>query len=199
MLIEFSKAVAFLLALCFIQSFISRRWADGRTIGLILSGILFGGICVIGMIMPIEVSPGVIFDPRSVVISIAGLFGGPVVGGIAAAIAGGYRLWIGGGGAIVGIAVVASSLLLGLAYRYGIQRGWLRIGVWQLLAFGLIVNAFQIYFFTFLPKDVIAEVMGSVALPLILIFTPATALLGGLLHLIDDQIKTTKSLLESEK
>lgn len=198
MIVEFAKAVALLLALCLIHGFIVRRWASGELVGRGLSGILFGGICVIGMMTPIEVTPGVIFDARSVVLSMAGLFGGPVIGGIAAAIAGGYRLWLGGGGVLVGVSVVISCVLLGLAYRYGRQRGWLRVGVWQLLAFGLLVHLVEVYLFTFLPDDVVAKVMENVALPLILTFTPATALLGGLLLSIELQTQTGKSLAESE-
>ena len=59
----------------------------------------FGVICVIGMMAPIEVTPGVIFDARSVVLSMSGLFGGPEIGGIAAVIAGACQAWLGGGGA----------------------------------------------------------------------------------------------------
>ena len=129
MFIEFTKAVTLLLALCLVQGFIARRWPDKELIGQALSGLLFGGICIIGMINPIEVTPGVIFDARSVVLSMSGLFGGPIVGGIAAVMAGGYRAWLGGGGAPVGVSVVISCVLLGLAYRYCYQRGWLQIGV----------------------------------------------------------------------
>ncbi len=198
MVIEFTKAVALLLALCLVQGFIARRWSSGELVGRILSGVLFGGICVIGMETPIEAAPGVIFDARSVVLSMAGLFGGPIVGGIAAVIAGGYRVWLGGGGAPVGVSVVISCVLLGLVYRHAYQRGWLRIGVWQLLAFGLLVHLVEILLFTFLPDTVVGTVMDNIALPLVVTFTPATALLGSLLHAIELQIQTGKSLTESE-
>jgi len=198
MVVEFSKAVALLLALCLIQGFIARRWTNKELLGQISSGLLFGGICVIGMLTPIVVAPGVIFDARSVVLSMSGLFGGPVVGGIAAVIAGGYRAWLGGGGAAVGVSVVISCVLLGLAYRHCHQRGWIRIGFFQLLAFGLLVHLVEISLFTFLPDDVVEKVMKEIALPLVLTFTPATALLGSLLQMIESQIQTEKSLVESE-
>ena len=197
-IVEFAKGVALLLALCLIYGIIARRWQDGELLGQGLSGLLFGGICVIGMMTPIELTPGVIFDARSVVLSMAGLFGGPIVGGIAAAIAGGYRLWIGGGGVLVGVSVVVSCVLLGLVYRYARQRGWLRAGIWQLLAFGLLVHLVVVYEFTFLPPEIVAKVMESIALPLILTFTPATALLGFLLRSTELQVQTDRSLEESE-
>jgi LytS/YehU family sensor histidine kinase len=72
----------------------------------VVSGGIFGGICIIGMMLPIKIIPGVIFDPRTVVLSMAGLFGGPVASVIAAALTGGYRLFLGGGGVYVGSLVV---------------------------------------------------------------------------------------------
>jgi len=200
MIVEFSKAVALLLALCFVQSVIGLRWQNDELLGKTLSGILFGVICVIGMMAPIEVTPGVIFDARSVVVSMSGLFGGPITGGIAAVIAAGYRLWLGGGGTAVGVWVVVSCLLFGLAYRYCHLRGWLKVGLFQLLAFGLAIHAFEAYFlFRFLPDDVVQRVLENVSLPLVLTFTPATALLGMLLHSIELQVTTGKALVDSEQ
>ncbi len=199
MLVEFSKAVALLLALCLLQGLISQRWSNRETIGRVLSGLLFGGVCAIGMMTPIEVTPGVIFDARSVVLSMAGLFGGVLTGGIAAVIAGGYRAWLGGGGATVGVAAVISCTLLGLAYRYCYHRGWLRVGIPDLLAFGLLVHLFEILLFSFLPGDVVDKVMEHIALPLVLTFAPATALLGILLRSSEQQVQTAHSLTESER
>ncbi|MGF1592446.1 MAG: sensor histidine kinase [Kiloniellaceae bacterium] len=197
-IVDFAKAVALLLALCLLHGLIVRRWARGEFAGQALSGLLFGGICVIGMMTPVQVLPGVIFDARSVILSMSGLFGGPVVGGIAAVIAGGYRVWLGGDGVYVGIAVVVSCVLLGLAYRYGCRRGWVRPAFWQLLVFGLVVHLAVVYQFTFLPAEVVATVIGSVALPMVLTFTPATALLGLLLRSTEQQLETARSLEESE-
>ncbi len=197
-ILEFGKAVALLLALCLLHGFIVRRWQNDELTGQVLSGILFGGICVVGMLIPIVLTPGVIFDARSVILSMSGLFGGPVVGGIAGLIAGGYRLWIGGSGVVVGVSVVVACVLLGLAYRYGCQRGWLSKGLWQFLVFGLLVHLVEVFLFTFLPEGIVDRVMESIALPMVLTFTPATALLGWLLLSIEEQIRTAKSLAESE-
>lgn len=198
MLFELTKGVALLLALSLLQSFVLRHWRQNEVLGQIASGVLFGCICVIGMKMPLEVVPGVIFDARSVILSMSGLFGGPIVGGIAAAIAGGYRAWIGGGGANVGVAVVISSMSLGLVYRYCRDRGWVKVGVFQLLAFGFVVHAVEVLLFTQLPADVVQKVMDNVAIPLLFTFTPATAFLGILLQDINNRMATENALVESE-
>ena len=90
MALELIKGAALLFALSLLQSFNVRFWGIRKNAEKIVSGGLFGGICVIGMMMPLDVASGVIFDARSVILSMSGLFGGPIVGGVAAVIAGGY-------------------------------------------------------------------------------------------------------------
>ena len=60
MLLELIKTVSILLALSLLQGFVVRFWHQNKYAVQILSGILFGGICIIGMLLPIEVTPGVI-------------------------------------------------------------------------------------------------------------------------------------------
>ena len=98
MFIELVKGVALLLALCFLHGFNIRLWRHRPLVGQAFSGLIFGGICVVGMLTPVVLMPGVIFDARSVVLCMAGLFGGPVVAVIAGAMTMGWRLWIGGAG-----------------------------------------------------------------------------------------------------
>lgn len=198
MILELIKIVSILLALSLLQGFVIRFRRTNKVIEQGLTGLLFGGICVVGMMLPVEITPGVIFDPRSVILSMAGLFGGFAVAAISAIIAGGYRIWIGGGGVYVGVAVVVSCTALGLLYRFGQQKGWVKIGPLQLLLFGLIVHVVEVLLFTQLPAEIVDRVMNIVALPLILTFTPATAFLGMLLIDIENRFKTEYALKESE-
>ena len=198
MTLELIKAAALLLALSMLQGLIARYWRDNKAVEQVLSGGLFGGICVIGMMLPIEVVPGVIFDPRSVILSMAGLFGGTLVSLIAATIAGGYRIWLGGGGVYVGVSVVVACTVLGLVYRYAWSKNWLKVSALRLLAFGFIVHLVEVLLFTQLPAGAVQKVMETVALPLILTFTPATAFLGLLLKDAQNRIKTESDLLQSE-
>ena len=198
MILELIKIVSILLALSLLQGFVIRFRRTNKVVEQGLTGLLFGGICVVGMMLPVEIIQGVIFDPRSVILSMAGLFGGFAVAAISAIIAGGYRIWIGGGGVYVGVAVVVSCTVLGLLYRYGEQKGWVKVGPLQLLLFGLIVHVVEVLLFTQLPAEVVERVMDTVALPLILTFTPATAFLGMLLVDIENRFKTEHALKESE-
>ena len=66
-------------------------------------GCIFGSTAVLSMIVPINFAPGVFFDGRTITVGLAALFGGPLAGGTALAIAGIYRYWIGGMGWGVGL------------------------------------------------------------------------------------------------
>jgi len=198
MFAEFAKAASLLLSLCLLYAFIAQRWPNEELTGKTLSGLLFGAICVIGMEAPVTIAPGVIFDPRSVIISLSGVFGGPICGIIAAAIAGGYRVYLGGGGAPVGVAVVVACVGLGIGFRAGYKAGRFPLNWLTLLAFGLVVHITVIGIFTQLPAPVAEKVMRTIALPFVVTFTPATMILGMILAYIDGQIDTRKALAASE-
>jgi diguanylate cyclase (GGDEF)-like protein/PAS domain S-box-containing protein len=198
MFLELINGVALLLALCLLQAFNLRLLQGNKIAEPIVSGFLFGGICIIGMMVPITVAPGAIFDARSVVLAMAGLFGGPWAAIIAASIAGGFRLWLGGVGAEIGIAVVVSSTALGLVYRYCHGKGWVKTGIFQFLIFGFLVHVVAVFLFARFPQGIVQEVMSNIAIPFLLIFTPATAFLGMMLQDIENRVKTEVALHKSE-
>lgn len=196
MFIELAKGTALLLALSLLQSFIIRHWRQDQITGKLVSGLLFGGICVVGMLAPLNFSEGVIFDGRSVILSMAGLFGGPIVGVIAATIAGGYRLWIGGVGADIGVGVIVSCMLLGLAYRHLRKRGRIDTGILQLLVFGFIVHLASLSWFLLFPPEIAEKIFSSVAIPFVATFTLATPILGLLLLDVENKLKIEATLTE---
>jgi diguanylate cyclase (GGDEF)-like protein/PAS domain S-box-containing protein len=199
MLLQLIKAAAFLLALSALQGFIVRLLRPrSRRLAETTSGAVFGFICIFGMLDPIRFLPGIIFDPRSVILSMAGLFGGTLTATIAALIAGSYRVWLGGGGVPVGVSTIIASTLLGLLFRLANRKGLVRINAVSLLIFGLLLHVVEVLMFTQLPDIAALQVMKTVALPLILIFTPATAILGLMLKDVEQRLKTEADLQASE-
>lgn len=198
MTIDLIKGVALMLALSLLHSFNLRLWRGRRVAERISSGLLFGAICVAGMMMPIQFSTGVIFDARSVVLGMAGLFGGPLTGAIAATVAGGYRAWLGGVGAGVGVSVIVASVLLGMGYRYGHQRGWFQLNIPHLLVFGFLTHVLVLLLFTRLPPEVASAVIDKLMLPILLTFTPATAFLGLMLKDVIRRLETEDALSKRE-
>jgi diguanylate cyclase (GGDEF)-like protein/PAS domain S-box-containing protein len=194
MFIELVKGVALLLALCFLHGFNIRLWRHRPLVGQFFSGLIFGGICVVGMLTPVVLMPGVIFDARSVVLSMAGLFGGPLVACIAAAMAATGRLWLGGAGAEVGLMVIALCTVMGLLYREARARAKVGVRPVPLAVFGLLLHLAVIAVFQLLPAVVLQRVNQTLALPFLLTFTPATVVLGLLLRDVEDRMATEHAL-----
>ncbi|OYT93265.1 MAG: histidine kinase, partial [Pseudomonas sp. PGPPP3] len=182
MILDFIQGAALLLALCWLQTINRRLWTDHSVVAPLLSGLLFGSTCIVGMLTPIVLQQGLIFDARTVVLSMAGLFGGPLAAAVAGLMAGSYRLWLGGSGVWIGLANVLMPVLLGLAYRYCYQRGKLQIGPWQLLAFGLLVHVLMVLLLALLPAAQASLSLDKVALPILLVLPLATLILGLLLR-----------------
>lgn len=199
MTLELIKGAALLLSLSLLQSFNARLLRDYPTSSQVVAGGIFGGITIVGMLLPLQFGSGIIFDARSVIISMAALFGGPVTGGLAAVIAGAYRIHIGGSGAAVGVAVIACSLLMGLCYWHARRKRWVEVGFVPLLVFGLVLHALAVAIFTQLPATAVERVMDMVALPFVLTFTPATAFLGLLLRDFERRLETEEALRSRER
>ena len=162
-----------------------------------MSGLLFGGICVVGMLSPVALQPGVIVDARSVVLGMAGLFGGPLIAAIAAAAAAAWRLSIGGAGQVVGLLTIALCTLLGLAYREARRRGLVGVGPLALLLFGLLLHLVVVGCFQVLPGDGARQFNDTLALPYVFIFTITTALMGLLLGDSEQRLATEQALIET--
>jgi len=189
--------ISFLIVLSFLYSFIYKQQSKINTkIHSILNGVLFGLIALAGMIVPLRFSPGVIFDGRSIVISIGAYFGGPIVAIISASIAGVYRYILGGAGTFVGISVIVNSALIGLLYRYIFDRNTSR-KVIPLYLFGLAVHIFMMLLMFLLPGKASADVVRELTIPVLIVYPLATILVAKLLidreTFVDNQQKISTS------
>ncbi len=118
-MIQSAAVVIFaVLFLAFLGDRFNRRfWLKG-----ILCGVVFGTTGMIAMATPVELSPGLLLDARSVIMAFSGAVGGPVSAVITAAMLTTMRVWMGGSGTIAGIvglvlvAVGSSALWAWLRY-----------------------------------------------------------------------------------
>jgi CheY-like chemotaxis protein len=92
------------------------------------------------MLVPLILAPRLIFDGRSVVISLCSLFFGPVALVVAGGMAVALRFSQGGPGAVMGVLVILSPGLLDLLFR----ARWIdqdgEVSTSQLLVFGILVH-----------------------------------------------------------
>lgn len=198
MTLDLVKTAALLLSLCLLQGISARLLIEYPRVARLSSGIIFGMICIVGMMMPIVMAPGFIIDGRTAVLSMAGFFGGPVVGFVAVTLAAAYRGWLGGTGALVGIATICASMLLGLAYRAVVDKGRAGRGLKPFLVFGLLVHVVSLLLFTLLPAEHLNRIVFELALPYLLVLTITTALLGAMLQAIEDHMRLERALATSE-
>ena len=175
--------LSLLVSISIISGFIDARMGRNSLQRRILQGILFAAAACVGMLKPMNLRPGLIFDGRSIVISLASLFFGTLAGTIAALPPLALRIWMGGSGMYMGILVILSSAATGLAFRkfYGIPEktpGWLK-----LYLFGLAVHAEMVLCMIIaLPDSVRETTLRNMALPTILIYPFATLLAGKILN-----------------
>ena len=110
--------LALLVALCVISGFIDKRWPRSTRFGALAQGALFGAVAVIGMLSPLDMGSGLIFDGRSVMISLCALFFGPWAASVAVLMTILFRIGLGGAGMIMGVSVILSSAAIGLLAHY---------------------------------------------------------------------------------
>lgn len=197
MFIELLKGTALLLALCFLYGANIRLWRQRIWVKQLLSGLIFGGICMAGMLMPISPAPGVLIDTRTVVLSMAALFGGPLVAGIAVVMTAVARLWLGGVGAEPAMLLMVLVAVWGLAYRWARQQGMTDVTPASLTLFGLLVHTTAIALFQLVPSEVVRSVNQTMALPYLFTLTAATVLIGVVLRDFEERMHIEQALAET--
>ena len=186
--------IALLVSLTFVHSLLVRRLSPGNRIFPVVAGLLFGGVALLGMLTPVVLQPGLIFDGRSIILAVAGLFGGPVSATIAALPAVLYRWWLGGVGAPMGIAVIIGSAAIGVLWHYlRRHRSW-SVRLPGLYLFGLLVHLWMLGCILFLPAAAARLVLASITWPVLLLYPPATLLICLLFLQIEEHIATEQSL-----
>lgn len=188
-----------LLSLCAFHWFVIIKWPHGERAGQIASGLLFGAAAIAAMHWSVNYKPGIIFDARTVVLSLAGLFGGPLTAGIAGISASIYRIYLGGGGYPVGVATILASILIGLLFKDMLASALPNIRVLTLFVFGLIVQLVSIGLFSFLSVSYVDDILLTLATPFLVTLTLCTVVMGVFLREIEKSRFTDQLIEESEQ
>lgn len=169
----------------------------------ILFGIIIGLIGIALMLNPWELSFGLFFDTRSILLSITGLFFGFIPAVIGALIIGSYRLYLGGVGALMGVSVITGCVIIGLLWRKYHNRLQKMFGRFNLFIFGILVHVFMLACTLLLPWPFAFEVIKYISLPVMLIYPIGTVLLGSILNnqlsrkRIQDKLKENEAKLQN--
>lgn len=196
---DLAKNIAVLLALAMVYSLIFRRWRRDTRAGRVLAGLAFGAAAIIGMMTSVTLRPGLIFDGRSILLSIAGLFGGPIPAAIAALLAGAYRLALGGTGTLTGMGVIVTSAALGAGYHCWLSRRQVRsIKISDLLVLGYAVHIAMLLWMLTLPSSVRWETLQAIAIPVLTIYPAGEVVVGLLLKAEDARQQAEEALRKNE-
>jgi PAS domain S-box-containing protein len=162
-------------------------------------GLLFGGVSVAVMSVPYRYGPGVIYDGRSVVLALAGLFGGGAASAVAVAISGGYRAYQGGAGMWAGLATILVCSLVGLAVRRIYRNRPDTIAAPSLYGVGLASHVAMLACQLLLPWPSSLGVIGQIWAPILVLFPAATFLLGIILRNEERRYRLQRDLWDSRE
>lgn len=196
--VEIIYNLAILVAISVLANYINSRWPSSSKWGVILQGVLFGGTTIIGMMQPFVFAQGIIVDGRTIILSLCGLFFGPISASIAMIMAFGYRYFVGGQGAAMGLLTIVSSALTGVVFYYYLKKSQKSITTSSLILMGIIVHAIMISLFVFLPTQHRFEVFKTIGFTL-LIYPLATLFIGQIMRGQFENKELNKRLKEREE
>lgn len=157
---------------------------------ILLPGVLFGIASLLGMLNPLVLSPGLIFDGRSVMLSICGFYFGPIAAAIAAIMALTLRIYQGGPGAIMGVSVIITASMIGVGFHYFYQKKVQQVSVWVLYLMGILVHVVMVLLMFTLPKELIRSTLRSIALPVMIAYPLTTVFVGKILSEFNTHLQT---------
>jgi PAS domain S-box-containing protein len=191
---------ALLLAVAFIFDLIANRWRTGQLLfSQVPVGLAIGAICITIMMTPWIFAPGIVFDTRSVLIGISGLFFGSLTVAIVMGMTAAFRYYQGGAAAWTGIAVILISGVIGIVWRHLRRRPISDISWRELYLFGLVIHLAMLVTMFTLPWQIALQVLSNIALPVIIIYPAGTALLGVLMVNRVRRERSDDALKESEE
>lgn len=197
-LFEVSYNFGILIAISIISAFILQQEKIKTKLMKILQGLLFGTAAVIGMLNPFVLREGLLFDGRSVMISLAGLFYGPLAAIMAAIMPLIVRMRQGGAGLVMGINVIIFSAVIGVLFHYKLQKTNKKISVWTVYYMGILVHIAILILTVFLPESVRLSVIKVIFFPVMLAYPLATVIIGKIL-LYSKSFLETQTLIKDKE
>lgn len=168
-----------LLAMALVYDLATTRWwGDESRLRQVAVGVAIGGIGIALMLSSWALEPQVIFDTRSILLGVSGLFFGTIPTVIAMAMTAALRIWQGGVAARMGVAVILTAGGIGLLWRYRRRAALADLGAKELYALGVAVHVVMLAMTATLPRELGFRILAGIGLPVLVIYPAATAALG---------------------
>ena len=165
----------------------------------IVSGLWFGLIAVAGMMMPfVYEGKGIIYDGRSIILTLAGLFGGGIPALISSLIASLYRISLGGAGVYAGVSTIILCAATGLFFRRFFQNRPDKINWLQFFGIGVVSHIFMLASQLLIPAPTGLQVVSQIWLSVLLIFPTAFLFMSVLMVSEEQRLINEVKLKNSE-
>ena len=194
-----NTALLLALGLLYDTLLFGKNYGEGLSVSQFLVGVFIGLIGIAVMMTRWELQPGVVFDTRSVLLSVTGLFFGAVPTIMAVFMTAVFRLYSGGMGMWTGVAVIVTSGGIGLMWRHFRQKDLGDVSIGELYLFGVSVHAAMLLWMFLMPWPTALSVLSRIGVPVMLIFPAGTVLLGKLLSGRHARKNVEKKLRESQQ
>ncbi len=163
----------------------------------VIGGVILGLTGIVLMVSSITLDNGVIFDTRSILVSVSGMFYGILPTSVAVLIIAAYRAFIGGPGMVTGMVVTvltaATGVLWGVLRKEKKRKSWLEYYV-----FGLVTHIVMILCMFLLPQAIMGETLRTIALPVLAIYPIGTLAMCFIITYEQKSSQTERLLRDSE-
>lgn len=176
--------LALLLTLALLYTVFQNKMKSGILAYDILLGISVGMAGLLIMVEGFQITTGVMFDTRSILISVVGLFFGAIPTITAGAMMILYRIFVGGDGLPAGILIIVVPGLIGILwnrYRFEKLLNSRKLFDGEFYAFGLIVHLSVLICTLSLPKEVLQSAFDISFWSAVILYPLGTFLLSTLL------------------
>ncbi|MCK3684218.1 PAS domain S-box protein [Maribellus sp. YY47] len=194
----FIQNAALLLTLSFLSGTIKFYRPKKDIYYRLINGTWFGLVAIAAMMMPYQYQTGTIYDGRSVVMTLAGLWGGGIPVLISIVLAGAYRIYIGGIGIYVGVTTIVLSGLTGLIFRYYLRDRIYKVNLSIFIGIGLVSQLVVMVSQFMLPIEPI-QLFKKIWAPFLVIFPLIFAFIARLFQVIDRYIYGEQRIRAAEE
>ncbi len=164
----------------------------------VIDGLILGVIAITVMTNPMTFVEGLVFDTRSILLSVSALYLGAIPAIIAAIMAALFRIYQGGVGALAGVLVIGSVTAFGLIWRTFSSPNKIRRKAWKLYVFGVLTHVIMLLCMLILPWDLAMNTYKNIGLPVLVLYPMASLLLSALIQTQVENADMVSKLSESE-
>jgi len=198
---EITYNISLLLALCSLFAIFPYNPLRVNYFNKVMKGLMVGLIGVGIMLNPFVLLEGLVFDVRSVLIVVAGMFFGLIPTIIGSIILIAFRIFEGGGGTVVGITVIAFSAFTGLLWRQLRFKKVIKLKKYRVIEFyiiGVITHIGMLLIMLMLPWETAVFTLRNISLPVLIIYPLGTLVISLFLSFQVDVYDFNSRIKESE-